>query len=134
MLLSPASLAIHRSGYFTITEERGWWIKGRRDPDLCFELSFEDNVAIRQAKATHLFPHPRIFATYIGIWTRKRTVAEFQLGTWVKRPVDPEDNLVLSKLLVPLVDVNPLAVAIPSQPVYIRHSGASSASSTTRYL
>lgn len=118
MLLNPASLAIQRSGYFTVTEERGWWIKGRNDTT-CFELSFEDSVAIRQARKTEYFPRPRIYATYLGLWSGRQTLAEFQLGTWTVRPVDDHHNLLLSKLLVPLVDVNPIAVAAPAPTMFI---------------
>lgn len=138
MLLNPASQAIQRSGLFTITEERGWWVKGRTSDNLCFEVSFEDSNAIRAAKQQdRFFPHPRVPVTYLGLWLGRRTVAEFQLGTWFKRPDEGADAYILSQLLHPLLDARPVAVVQQVPSMFILGGAvprASSASTTTSYL
>lgn len=118
----PQVLRLESHPAVTVTEQRGWWTKGKID-DRNFELSFEDYVQFLPY-AAKMFPIPRVPLTYLGIFSKKHTVVEFQLGQWPQRPRDEEAHLQLSILLSLLMDVRPMFYQPSPTPIQIAQMAA----------
>lgn len=108
----PLASAINRSRLFRVTEEYGWWVKGILLDNLFqtppnFEISAEDFNRVPR----NMLIHPQVPLTYLGIWEGRRTLAEFQLGSWPRRPTDEFANSTLLPLLSLLRNVGPMYVA-----------------------
>lgn len=86
-------------------EERGWWVSGRlrADPSLFVEFSFEDALQIPK----RYWVEPSAPVIYFGLHGPKHTVAEFMLGQWVRRPLDPDQIRHIARVVLPLCHYQP---------------------------
>lgn len=114
MTISPGGQRLELAKVATITEEFGWWLKGRLRgrhlSDVYFEVSFEDYAPILKRRPD-LLPYPNVPVTYLGLWTGKRCHAEFQMGQWCVKPKDDIYLRAVTKILHALQHHKPFAVA-----------------------
>lgn len=114
--MTPQFSALSKVPGLTISEERGWWIKGRIDHSF-FEISFEDWQRLT-SHADKVFPVPGVCVTYIGLFSGKATFAEFTLGFWSTKPRDDETRMQLTTIFRALKGVWPEVPHNIRPPVY----------------
>lgn len=74
-----------------------------------FEVAFND----WQQLPAKFWIHPAIPVTYLGMWSGKRNLAEFQLGRWSRVPVnDPVQNWI-ARMMTELQNVRPIPRVSP---------------------
>lgn len=80
-------------GFIDVSEESHRWLKGRVVGfGWVVELSWEDLEKL---------PHfPKTYLTYVGLWFRKKTLLEYQLGLLITYP----DQDVVDHFVVPLIE------------------------------
>jgi len=107
IILGPTAQRL--SPVITVTEQNGYWLKGRAviDAEICVELSFEAHNVRHMCFAGTPF-------TYIGIFRGKRNLYEFQLGKSAKPRgdlhTDEDAVIILSNLRGLMIGHNPVPV------------------------
>ncbi len=110
-LVSPAAQKLERSRVASISEENGWWLKGRllsHDRPF-FEISFEDYEKFD--KYPKFLLGTGVPVTYLGLFLGKTCTAEFQLGQWPRKPRDDKVREQILSIASVLHGMRPFQVA-----------------------
>ena len=105
----PSILKQRMASVIFITEERGWWVKGRlrRDESVAVEMCF-DNPRLDELPFSEDVP-----LVYLGLMDPARCRFEFQNGFVAVQPVDPQTNQDVMMILLHVANYRHQPVPFP---------------------
>lgn len=109
--ITPQGLRLASIRGVRVSEENGLFVLGSI-PSLpaVFEVSCADwNVLPKR-----VLIHENIPVSYFGLWSGRRCLAEFQLGSWFCPPTDPDAQSWLARLMHPLQNIRPIPRLSPA--------------------
>lgn len=105
-MTAPSILKQRMNAVVFITEERGWWVKGRlrRDESVAVEMCF-DNPRLDDLPFSEDVP-----LVYLGLMDPARCRFEFQNGFVAVQPVDPQTHHDVMMILLHVTNYRHQAV------------------------